>query len=52
MLSSQEKGIVFEKYSAACKGTEFDSLLNLILLEEFNKCLPGRTVHCTSMNTK
>lgn len=25
MLGSQEKGIVFEKYSAAFKGAEFDS---------------------------
>lgn len=31
MLSSQEKGIVFEKYSAACKGTGFDSVCQTTL---------------------
>lgn len=41
---AREKGMLFEKWSYACKATDFNSLRELILLEEFKRCLPDRIV--------
>ena len=44
MEFAREKGILFDKWSNSCKVTDFSSLRELILLEEFKKCLPDRVV--------
>lgn len=36
---AREKGMLFEKWSYACKATDFNSLRELILPEEFKRCL-------------
>ena len=41
---AREKGILFDKWSTACKVDDFDSLRELLLLEELKKCLPDRMV--------
>lgn len=39
---AREKGILFDKWSTACKACDYESLRELILLEDFKKCLPDR----------
>uniref|UniRef100_A0A672HFT3 CCHC-type domain-containing protein n=1 Tax=Salarias fasciatus TaxID=181472 RepID=A0A672HFT3_SALFA len=41
---AREKGILFDKWCNACKVDDFDSVRELILLEEFKACLPERIV--------
>lgn len=41
---AREKGILFDKWSTACKACDYESLRELILLEDFKKCLPDRIV--------
>ncbi len=41
---AREKGTLFDKWSTACKACDFESLRELILLEDFKKCLPERIV--------
>lgn len=41
---AREKGILFDKWSAACKANDFDSLRELVLMEDFKKCLPEHIV--------
>ncbi|KAI2649596.1 Retrovirus-related Pol polyprotein [Labeo rohita] len=41
---AREKGILFDKWCTASKVTDFDSLRELVLLEEFKNCLPERVV--------
>lgn len=41
---AREKGILFDKWCVASKATDFNSLQELILLEEFKNCLPERVV--------
>ena len=40
---SREKGLLFDKWSAACKASDFNSIRELILLE-FMRCLSDRLV--------
>lgn len=40
----REKGTLFDKWSNSCEASDCDLLLELILLEEFQKCLPDCTV--------
>lgn len=37
---AREKGMLFDEWSTACKASEFDSLRELVLIENFEKCLP------------
>ena len=39
---AKEKSVLLDKWCAACKVTKFDQFRELILLEEFKKCLPER----------
>ncbi|CAJ1087392.1 uncharacterized protein LOC118469438 [Xyrichtys novacula] len=41
---AREKGTLFDKWCNASKAADFSSLRELILLEEFKKCLPERIV--------
>uniref|UniRef100_A0A3B3XHV5 SCAN box domain-containing protein n=1 Tax=Poecilia mexicana TaxID=48701 RepID=A0A3B3XHV5_9TELE len=41
---AREKGMLFDRWCQATKATDFSSLGELILLEEFKNCLPDRTV--------
>lgn len=41
---AREKGVLFDKWCAASKVSDFDSLRELILLEEFKGCLSERIV--------
>ncbi len=41
---AREKSVLFDKWCTACKVTKFDQLRELILLEEFKKCLPEKIV--------
>ncbi|KAG1952330.1 gag-pol fusion protein [Pimephales promelas] len=41
---AREKGNLFDKWCNASKVTDFNSLRELLLLEEFKKCLPERVV--------
>ncbi|KAK0135637.1 hypothetical protein N1851_028500 [Merluccius polli] len=41
---AREKTVLLDKWCSACKVTTFDQLRELILLEEFKKCLPERVV--------
>lgn len=41
---AREKGMLFDKWSTACKAFDFESLRELILIEDFKKCLPERIV--------
>jgi hypothetical protein len=41
---AREKGVLFDKWSTTCRANDFNSLRELILLEEFKKCLPDRIV--------
>lgn len=41
---AREKGLLFDKWIAACDAADYDSLRELILVEEFKKCLPERVV--------
>uniref|UniRef100_A0A8K9V3F6 Gypsy retrotransposon integrase-like protein 1 n=1 Tax=Oncorhynchus mykiss TaxID=8022 RepID=A0A8K9V3F6_ONCMY len=41
---ARDKGNLFDKWHAASKVTDFNSLRELILLEEFKNCLPERIV--------
>lgn len=36
--------MLFDKWSAACKANDFDSLRELVLMEDFKKYLPERIV--------
>lgn len=36
--------MLFDKWSTACKAFSFETLRELILLEDFKKCLPERIV--------
>ncbi|KAJ8359537.1 hypothetical protein SKAU_G00160620 [Synaphobranchus kaupii] len=40
---AREKGTLFDKWCAASKATDYSSLRELILLEEFKKCTPERS---------
>ncbi|XP_058260273.1 uncharacterized protein LOC131362376 [Hemibagrus wyckioides] len=40
----REKGILFDKWCTASKMTDFNSLRELMLLEDFKSCLPERVV--------
>ena len=44
MEFARDKGNLFDKWHAASKVTDFNSLRELILLEEFKNCLPERIV--------
>ncbi|KAL1266443.1 hypothetical protein QQF64_002118 [Cirrhinus molitorella] len=41
---AREKSLLFDKWCTATKSEDFDSLRELILLEEFKGCLPERVV--------
>lgn len=41
---AREKGTLFDKWCAACRVSDFNSLRELILLEDFKKCLSERIV--------
>lgn len=41
---AREKGTLFDKWCSASKATDYNSLRELILLEEFKKCAPERCV--------
>ncbi|KAI5618350.1 hypothetical protein C0J50_22332, partial [Silurus asotus] len=41
---AREKGILFDKWCTASKVKDFDSMRELVLLEEFKSCLPERVV--------
>ena len=41
---AREKGNLFDKWCASCKVGDYNALRELILLEEFKKCLPERIV--------
>ncbi len=41
---AREKGVLFDKWCTASKASEFDSLRELMLLEEFKGCLSERVV--------
>ncbi len=41
---AREKSILFDKWCAATKAVDYNSLKELILLEEFKSCLPERVV--------
>ncbi|XP_035864283.1 uncharacterized protein LOC118496498 [Sander lucioperca] len=40
---AREKGILFDRWCAACKVADMSSLRELMLLEEFKNCIPERT---------
>lgn len=37
---AREKGVLFDKWAAACSADDFHSLRGLLLVEDFKKCLP------------
>ncbi len=41
---AREKGVLFDKWCTASKASDFDSLRELMLLEEFKGCLSERVV--------
>ncbi|XP_047222493.1 uncharacterized protein LOC124868900 [Girardinichthys multiradiatus] len=41
---AREKGILFDKWGAASKANNYDTLCELILLEDFKKCIPERVL--------
>lgn len=41
---AREKGILFDKWCLALKASNYDSLRELVLLEDFRKCIPERVV--------
>ena len=41
---AREKGTLFDKWSSTCKVDDFNSLRELILMEDFKRCLPDRIV--------
>uniref|UniRef100_A0A8P4FXX4 CCHC-type domain-containing protein n=1 Tax=Dicentrarchus labrax TaxID=13489 RepID=A0A8P4FXX4_DICLA len=41
---AREKGVLFDKWTSTCKVNDFNSLRELILVEDFKKCLPERIV--------
>ncbi|XP_013856405.1 uncharacterized protein LOC106512295, partial [Austrofundulus limnaeus] len=41
---AREKGMLFDRWCQSTKATDFNSLRELMLLEEFKNCLPDRTV--------
>lgn len=41
---ARDKGTLFDKWCAANKVNDFDLLRELVLLEEFKNCLPGKVV--------
>lgn len=41
---AREKGVLFDKWSSACKASDFDTLRELVLMEDFKKCLPECSV--------
>ena len=41
---AREKGMLFAKWIASCNATDYSSLRELIMLEEFKKCLPEHIV--------
>lgn len=40
---AREKGILFDRWIKACKVTDYNSLRELMLIEEFKNCVPERT---------
>ncbi len=44
MEFAREKGILFDRWIKACKVTDYNSLRELLLNEEFKICVPERTV--------
>lgn len=40
---AREKGVLFDRWCAACKADDVASMRELILLEDFKNCLPERT---------
>ncbi len=44
MEFAREKGVLFDKWCTASKASDFDSLRELMLLEEFKGCLSERVV--------
>nr|XP_040019042.1 uncharacterized protein LOC120809370 isoform X2 [Gasterosteus aculeatus aculeatus] len=40
---AREKGILFDRWTKACKVTDYNSLRELLLIEEFKNCVPERT---------
>lgn len=40
---AHEKGILFDRWIKACKVTDYNSLRELMLIEEFKNCVPERT---------
>ncbi len=48
-----EKGSLFDKWCVACKVWDFASLQELMVLEEFKKCLPEHiVVHLSEQKVK
>ena len=41
---AREKGTLFDKWCATCKVSDFNALRELILLEDFKRCLSERIV--------
>ena len=42
---AREKSTLFDKWCSASKATAYDTLRELVLLEEFGKCVPERVVY-------
>lgn len=42
---AREKGILFDKCLAASKVPDFNSLKDLMMLEEFKNCVPAAVLH-------
>ncbi|XP_039548082.1 uncharacterized protein LOC120493504 isoform X2 [Pimephales promelas] len=40
---AREKGILFDRWIKACRVTDYNSLRELLLIEEFKNCVPERT---------
>lgn len=41
---AREKGIIFDKWCLASKANDYDSLCELMLLEDFENCIPEHVV--------
>lgn len=41
---AREKGTLFDKWCCSCKVGDYTSLREMLLLEEFKRCLPDRIV--------
>lgn len=42
---AREKGVLFDKWSSACKASDFDTLREFVLMDLMEEEVPART-HC------